>query len=307
MLRVFKSKQKILGIDITESAIRIVELSRVTANYQITACGQLKASNLDSMNDEQALAQLLTTLVRNLSLTTQEAVIAIPDKLIVRKVIQLSQSFHASEIEAFVLMELEQLFLGVPQSDIAFDFIPLNKPAHQTALMDMLIVAVHKKEVDRRVALLKEAGLKAQIVTLESEALASILQILSCEQLCPPEESIQALVDVHDAFFRFIALKKGAVLFFHEEMFSAYDLPAIGDAITQSLTRFAAAMPFAPLKKLLLAGEHSLKPYLEEKTGLMVHMVSPFSLVRQALDCKVFGSMERSSDYLLPLGLGLML
>lgn len=162
-----------LGIDISPTAINVVEFSKKKKIYSILAYASEPLPENAIVPQEIQNRELVIACMQKLFSQThfiaKKAILAIPDAVIFKKEIQLDAALSAQEIEEAVFIELDQN-LSYRLEDIHADFVILN-PAKKTASLDVLIMATHKENIQSRIAIAQRLNLEVCIVDVESNAI----------------------------------------------------------------------------------------------------------------------------------------
>ncbi len=177
MLSWIRKKQKqpyaMLGIDIKDSLIRLLELKQLNNEYEISHQVAVPLADLRSV------VPTLQGVITELELKGKSAVMALPDSLVIKKTIQIEAELNPWEQEEQILFEAEQHVAYSPEK-FALDFHISGRNQDNDTLLDVMLIAAAKSEVDVRVDIIKSAGLITHAVDVESNALerASINQSL---------------------------------------------------------------------------------------------------------------------------------
>lgn len=218
-----KGSGSTLGIDISSSSIKAVELSTTTDllfvnNYgrEVLPKGAMEGNRL---KDISAISQTLSRLIKNHGLKSKKAVIAVPDSLVITKTIQIPAQLQDQALDEQVLFEAEK---HIPYSlnEIYLDFLPLNLCVNNTRFREVLLVATRREHVVNRIAALTEAGLSVHAVDVESFAIKRILSIFQARNDAEQRDSVVAILDLGACFFRLHVWQADKLLFSREEMFN---------------------------------------------------------------------------------------
>ena len=177
-----KSKSvPILGVDIGAASIKIIELSKQSARYCIQEYGlielPLHAVEEHIIRDIDAVSESIHHLISKGNFSSRNVALAVPDSFVMTHVIQIETDLQLREIEELVLIEAEK-YISFPIDELYIDFHLLGSSAANPALQELLIVASRVEFVQQRVEAVVRAGLFAQIVDVESFALARSTRFL---------------------------------------------------------------------------------------------------------------------------------
>ena len=175
-----------LGVDIHSTGISLVELSKLSGQFCLQACawGPLPERAVESgmIINRNSVVSCLLSLLQNNPFLSKQAILAIPDELSMRKIIQLSADLHPDEIEQIVMQDTEG-HIPYPMHEISVDFQVLGRSTHHPHMLDVLLVAAQTQTIQQRVEVITSVELLPYVVEIESYARArsSSQQNILCE------------------------------------------------------------------------------------------------------------------------------
>lgn len=178
-MALLKKRERFIGIDLSPSAVKLVELSRSGQRYQVEAIAMepLPENALENRNPTD-LDQISLAIKRALKLagtSLKKAAVAVPTSSVITRTITMPAQFSEDEIEANIQFEAAQ-YIPFPLEEIYLDFE--TRPAKDKESQDVMLVASRKENVDLRDEALREAGIKAAVVDVEAYALENTFQLL---------------------------------------------------------------------------------------------------------------------------------
>lgn len=236
----FKKKERFLGIDLSPSAVKLVELSQTSKGYQIEAAAMesLPEGSMEERNptDIDQIAVAIKRAVKASGTSLKRAVLAVPTTSVVTRTITMPSDYGEDEIEANIQIEAAQ-YIPFPLEDIHLDFQVLGYSKGNEAIQDVMIVASRRENVDLREDVLKEAGLKAAIVDVEAYALENLFPLIRDDLPSPPvldkksgtdAELRTAMIDIGGNVTTLYVFQDERVIFTREQSFG-------GDQLIQSI------------------------------------------------------------------------
>lgn len=164
-----------LGVDIHSTGINLVELSNLAGQLFLQACvqGTLPEGAVVSgvIKHADAVSHCLRSLLQNNLFLSKQAILAIPDALSMRKIIQVSVDLQPDEIEQMVMQDTDG-HIPYPLHEISLDFQILGRSTHHSNMLDVLLVAVQTETIQQRVDVITSSELSPYVVEIESDALA---------------------------------------------------------------------------------------------------------------------------------------
>ncbi|HAU1151027.1 TPA: pilus assembly protein PilM [Legionella pneumophila] len=228
MLKLLKPKHRsILGIDISSSAVKILEISGSGEQVCVEGYGreEIPASALEGnmIKDVDVVANCIKKLVERLKFTSKNVALAVPDSAVISKVVQVNEGLTDQEMEELVVIEADK-YIPYPIDEINLDFEVLGHSAKNSALLDVLIVASRAENVNSRVEAAHRAGLEPKIVDVESYAVERSVQQIAQELPASGQDKIIAIVDIGANYTHLFVLHGMRLIFSREEKFGGMQL-----------------------------------------------------------------------------------
>nr|WP_051131922.1 type IV pilus assembly protein PilM [Legionella tunisiensis] len=222
VVRWFNPKpSSILGVDISSTSIKLLAISpNANGNSCVEGYGYkllpVIEGETDPIKEINAVSAGLRELLLQHNFFDYTAVIALPDSLVISKIIQLSANLDHSEIEEAVLIEADY-YVAHPPNEINVDFKILGHCGTKPSMLDVLMVIAKTEHVGRRVEAVKRAGLQVKIVDVESYAIGRSLQLIT-KQLSLRQGNIIVLISIGASLTHFFVSDSSNILFTHEEI-----------------------------------------------------------------------------------------
>lgn len=228
IFNVFQSKPRpMLGIDITSTAVKILELSG-TADRPVIECYGREVFPPNVMDghvikDIDAVAHCIKKLVSHLHTTCTAGVLAVPDAAVISKVIQINSHLNHQEIEEMIVTEVDK-YIPYPIDEINLDFTIMGHAEKNPALFNVLVVASRAEDVNNRVEAVIRAGLDALVVDVESYAVERVAQWLAKDFPVFRQDKIIAIIDLGASYTRLFVLNAMKLIYSREEKFGGTQL-----------------------------------------------------------------------------------
>ncbi|MFZ1830118.1 MAG: type IV pilus assembly protein PilM [Candidatus Competibacteraceae bacterium] len=237
-MALFKRKEPMLGIDISPSAVKVVELSRSGSRFRVEAYAvePLGEGMLEDRNpvDPDVIGEVIKRACRNAGVRTRRAAVAVPTSSVINRLVPMPIEFKESDIEANISIEAAQ-YIPYPVEEIYLDFEVKGLSQASSEQQDILLVATRKENVDTREAALKEAGLVPAVVDVEAYALENMFRLVmdslsrsSSEStglnLSKARGSLTALVDIGASIANLYILQGDQIIYSREQGFGCDQL-----------------------------------------------------------------------------------
>lgn len=178
----FGKKNRLLGIDISPSAVKLVELGLSDGQPRVEAIA-LEALHENDLEDRhpsniEAVADAVRKAHKASGSRLKHAAIAIPTSSVINRLVQLPVDLSESELEAAVEAEAAH-YIPYPLTEVYLDFEVRGISRASRDQQDVVVVATRREYVDVRETVLEEAGLKVDVVDVEAYALENVFARLS--------------------------------------------------------------------------------------------------------------------------------
>jgi len=165
MLLLQRKYRPLLGLDITTSSVKLIELAMGGGQYRVEAYAAeptpQNAINEKAIVDADAVGEAIRRAVKRAGAKSGEVAVAISGDAAITKVIQMPRSLRASDLEAQVEMQADQ-YIPFPMDEVSYDFEVLGVNDKDPESNDVLLVATRTENVEQRQAAVKAAGLGAE-------------------------------------------------------------------------------------------------------------------------------------------------
>ncbi len=222
-----RKKPPLLGLDISSTAVKLLELGRAGGRYRVEsyAVEPLPPNSVVEKNiaDVEAVGESIRRAVKRAGTRTRDAAVAVAGSAVITKVITMSASLKEEEMESQIELEADQ-YIPYPLEEVNLDFEILGASEKNAETVDVLLAASRSENVDMRVAALEIGGLTARIVDVEAYALENAFQLVA-EQL-PDNGRGQtiAVVDVGATMTTLNVLHDLKIIYTREQVFGGKQL-----------------------------------------------------------------------------------
>ena len=223
-----------LGIDISSSSVKLVELGRDKAGALVLErCaieplerGWVVDGNIEKFDE---VVEALRRLVKKSGTRAKNAALALPASAVITKRIVLPGGMSDLELEVQVESEANQ-YIPFSLDEVSLDFCVVGPSANSSGDVDVVIAASRKEKVQDRQGLAEAAGLKPMVMDVESYA-----SRLAMDRLIKglPNQGVGALV----ALFEIGALTTSLQVIRGEEVLYDRDQAFGGAQLTQLIVR----------------------------------------------------------------------
>ncbi|MDD1626789.1 MAG: pilus assembly protein PilM [Methylococcaceae bacterium] len=224
----FNRKQNaVLSIDISTTAVKLLELSKTDTCYRVEsfAVAPLHQDGIVDKNiaNVDMIAEAIKTALIKSGSKLKQATVAVSGSAVMTKIISMPGSLSDNEMEEQIMIEADQ-YVPYSLEEINFDFEVQGVNKNNPEMVDVLLVASRKENVDDRVEALLKAGLKASIVDVESFAMENAFLLLSAHFSSSADAQTVAIADIGSAMATLTVLHDGRLVYTQEQGFGGKQL-----------------------------------------------------------------------------------
>ena len=222
----------LVGIDISSSSIKLVELGKSGDGYTLEHCvievlesGWIENGNIENFD---AVSAALQRTLRASGTKAKRVALALPPSAVITKKILLPADLTESEMEGQVESEASQ-YIPFPMEEVSLDFCVLGPAKDSPGDVEVMLAASRTDKVEDKQALAEEAGLTPAVIDVDvfasRRAALRVFDIRKIEQ-----NSIVALFQIGGATTTLQVLRGLDTIYERELSFG-------GQQLTQSMAR----------------------------------------------------------------------
>jgi type IV pilus assembly protein PilM len=199
-MALFNRKQTpVLGIDISTAAVKMLELNKTGARYRVESYGVAPLPQ-DAVIDKNianvdVIAEAIRVAVKESGTKVKSACVSVAGSAVMTKVISMPASLSDEEMSEQIMVEADQ-YVPYALDEVRLDFEVQNPNENNPEMVDVLLAASRKENVDDRVEALTKAGLKAKIVDVEAFAIENAFTLLADQLPDAIEGQTVAIADI---------------------------------------------------------------------------------------------------------------
>ena len=223
-----RQSSALLGLDISSSSVKLVELSRDKAgNLVLDRCaieplerGWITDGNVEKFDE---VADAVRRLVKKSGTRTKNVAMALPASAVITKKIILPGGLSEQELEIQVEAEANQ-YIPFSLDEVSLDFCVVGPSTSSVGDVEVLIAASRKEKVNDMQGLAEAAGLKPVVIDVESYAsrlaTARLIEGLPNQGL----DTVVALFEVGALTTSMQVIKNDEVLYERDQAFGGAQL-----------------------------------------------------------------------------------
>jgi type IV pilus assembly protein PilM len=215
-----------IGLDISSSAVKLIELSKSSDGYKVEAYRvlPLPANTVVEKNiaDLDALSETIESVVKRSGTRLKDTVSAVSDSSVITKEIELPAGLTELQMEMQIEVEADQ-YIPYPMEEVAFDFDVLGPVENNPELVKVLLAACRQENVEHRRQALEMAGLQPKVIDVESFAIERAYKLIE-DQIDEVGDQVVAIADIGATMFTFTVLVDGKTIYSREQLFGGKQL-----------------------------------------------------------------------------------
>lgn len=229
-----RSNQALLGIDVSASSVKLVELvpgAKSGMRLERYAIEPIERGAIVDGNIEkpEAVASALTRAIRRTGAKARLAAMALPSSAVIAKRIMLPAGLHDEDYEIQVESEASQ-YIPFAIDEVNLDYQILGPSEQSPDDVEVLIAASRKDRVEDRVAIAEMAGLKPVVIDVQPYAAR-----ISIDHVCSflPEHGagmVLAVFDIGQTTTSLTVVHDGKTVFERDQSYG-------GGMLTQDIVR----------------------------------------------------------------------
>jgi type IV pilus assembly protein PilM len=220
-------KRPLLGLDVTTSSVKLLELSETARGYRVESFAAeptpANAINEKAIVDAEAVGEAIRRAVKRAGTKTQDAAVAISGDAAITKVIQMPKNLSDADLEGQVELQADQ-YIPFPMEEVSFDFETIGESERDPEMLDVLLVATRTENVEQRQAAVEAAGLIARVVDVEAFAVENACSLMTHQMPDSGIEKFIAIVDFGASTTTFSVLHNLKVIYTRDFAFGGQQL-----------------------------------------------------------------------------------
>jgi type IV pilus assembly protein PilM len=221
-----KPKITVLGLDISSTTVKLLELSRSGERYRVESYGvaslPVDAVIEKNVNDVAGVAKAITQVVNQSKTKVKFVSAAVAGSSVITKLVDMPEGLNDDAMEAQLAVEADQ-YIPYPLEEVAIDF-EVQGPSLDTENYDSVLIAACRREtIEARVEAIEEAGLEAKIIDVEAYAMERAFTLIEHQLDLEPDNTV-AVVDIGATMTTLSVLHQGQTIYTREQLFGGKQL-----------------------------------------------------------------------------------
>ena len=224
-----KGPISMLGLDISSTSVKLLELSKTGNSYRVESYGveplPENAVVEKNINDVEGVGGAIQRLVERSGTKCKNAAVAVAGSAVITKTIEMNSALTEDELENQILVEADQ-YIPYSLDEVALDFQVQGLSAKNIEYADVLLAACRRENVEMREAALELGGLRAKVVDIEAHCIQRSFELVK-NQITSNDEmgaKVIAIVDIGATMTTLSVLMEGGAPYTREQLFGGKQL-----------------------------------------------------------------------------------
>ncbi|MBI2382371.1 MAG: pilus assembly protein PilM [Gammaproteobacteria bacterium] len=222
-----RKKPPLVGIDISSTSVKLLELGRVGARYRVEsyAVEPLPPDAVveRDIKNAEAVGEAIKRAVNRSGTHLKHASVAVAGSAVITKVILLDRNMSPHEMESQIEVEADQ-YIPYPLEEVRMDFEVLGESEKDPDRVDVLLAASRSENVDSRVDALEYAGLTAKVVDVEAYSMERAFGLLGSQLPNKGEGQVIAIADIGATMTTLSVVRNFKTIYTREQVFGGSQL-----------------------------------------------------------------------------------
>ena len=221
-----KSQPALVGVDISSTAVKLLQLSRSGNRYRVEhyAVEPLPPNAVVEKNivEPEAVGEAIKRAVSRSGTRVRHAAAAVAGSAVITKVIPMPADLDDDDMESQIELEAVN-YVPYPIEEVNLDFEVLGPMPGNPESVQVLLAASRAENVEVRASALELGGLTPKVMDVEVFAIENAFALLA-DQLNIPKDGIVALIDSGATMTTLNVLRNGRNLYNREQVFGGKQL-----------------------------------------------------------------------------------
>lgn len=223
-----KGPNTMLGLDISSTSVKLLELSRSGGKYRVESYGveplPENAVVEKNISDVEGVGEAIQRLVERAKTKVKLAAVAVAGSAVITRTIEMPANLSDDEMETSLRNEADQ-YIPYPLEEVALDFEVQGPSPRVENQVEVLLAACRRENVEMREAALELGGLKAKVVDIEAHCMQRAFELVR-EQFTGEggEDQIIAIIDIGATMTTLSVLTNSGTPYTREQLFGGKQL-----------------------------------------------------------------------------------
>ena len=221
-----------LGLDISSTSVKLLELSKSGNDYRVESYGveplPENAVVEKNISDVDGVGEAIRRLIERSKTKVKFAAVAVAGSAVITKTIEMNAELSEDEMENQLQVEADQ-YIPYPLEEVALDFEVQGPSPRNEEQVEVLIAACRRENVEMREAALELGGLKAKVVDIEAHCMQRTFEMIrnqffEIDEEDEDDDKVIAVVDIGATMTTLSVLTNSGAPYTREQLFGGKQL-----------------------------------------------------------------------------------
>ena len=222
-----RKSSPVIGVDVSSTAVKLLELSRSGDKYRVEAYAveplPPNAVVEKNITEVEAVGESIRRAIKRSQSKTKLCALAVPGSAVITKVISIQGDLSETEMEGQIGIEADQ-YIPYSLDEVNLDFEVIGPSESDPDRVDVLLAASRSENVDVREAAAELGGLDCKIVDVEAFALENAFGLVARDLDTGGAGETIALVDIGATMTTLSVLQDLKIVYAREQVFGGKQL-----------------------------------------------------------------------------------
>ena len=223
---VTKTQPPLIGVDISSTAVKLLQLSRAGDRYRVEhyAVEPLPPNAVIEKNlvEVEAVGEAIRRAIARSGTRVKHAAAAVSGSSVITKIMPMPADLDEDDMESQVELEAVN-YIPYPIEEVNLDFEVLGPMQGNSEMVQVLLAASRSENVEVRASALELGGLTARVIDVEAFAIENAFALMA-GSLNVQQDGMVALVDVGATMTTLNILRGGRSIYTREQVFGGKQL-----------------------------------------------------------------------------------
>jgi len=222
-----KKRAPILGIDISSTSIKLLELSKSASGYRIESYAVMplptNAVIENNIHEVDTVGDALAKVVDKAKTKANQVALAVAGSAVITKIVEMPSDLNEEQMEAEINDDAGQ-YIPFPIEEVALDFEVLREMPDNPERVEVLLVACRRENIDTRLEAIALAKLDAKVIDTEAFAMERAFELIAPQLDGHDENTTVAIMDIGASVTTLSVLQGGETVYTREQLFGGRQL-----------------------------------------------------------------------------------
>ncbi|MFP4684124.1 MAG: type IV pilus assembly protein PilM, partial [Ectothiorhodospira sp.] len=228
MLGLGRKRPPLIGIDISSTSVKLVELGGDHPPYRVEAYAvePLPGNAVVEKNiqEVEAVGEAIQKAYRRSGSRSRHCAMAVPSSAVITKTINMPAGLKPDELESQIQVEADQ-YIPYALEEVNLDFEVIGPSPKGPDTVEVLLSASRSENVEMRVAAAELAGLTPRVMDVEAYAIEHSFALVAAQTPELEEDPLPvAVVDVGATMTSINIIHEGHLIYTREQAFGGKQL-----------------------------------------------------------------------------------